>query len=68
MTTADMHTDIRRNRETRDFDCYVIIDGREEYIGSRESRSDAETVCREYRFHYFLDNHTPEAAVRELVY
>lgn len=61
-----MRTDIRRN--AREWDIFVIIDGREEYLGSRQTRHDAEAVERDYRMNYFLDNHTPEhaaAVVRE---
>jgi hypothetical protein len=63
---ADMHTDIRRNRENRDYDVFAIIDGVAQYLGSRERYDEAEAVARDFRWNYFLDNHTPEMAVREL--
>jgi hypothetical protein len=43
--------DVRRNRETRDFDAYVICPDQEEiYLGSRARSWDAEQLCDEYTY------------------
>lgn len=53
MSTAIDHSisyvkDVRRNPETRDWDAYVIIDGVEEYLGSRGRSWEAEALCDQY--------------------
>lgn len=38
--------DVRRNRETRDFDAYLIhADGTDQYLGSRNTKPEAEELC-----------------------
>ena len=55
------------NRETKDYDCYISIDGdQEHYIGSAPNHSAAEKTCNDFAFNYYEDNHTPEKAA-ELV-
>jgi hypothetical protein len=40
--------DVRRNPETRDWDAYIVIDGVEEYLGSRGRSWEAESLCDQY--------------------
>lgn len=40
--------DVRRNRETREWDAFVTIDGNEEYIGSRRTSQEAESLVDQY--------------------
>jgi hypothetical protein len=44
-----MNTEIKYNRDTKDFDCYAIVDGKREYIGSAPNYSKCEAVCAEWR-------------------
>src|SRR5690606_35857004 len=46
---APMNTEIKYNRDTKDFDCYAIVDGKREYIGSAPNYSKCEAVCAEWR-------------------
>lgn len=62
----DITKRIAFNRDSRDFDCYVTIDGREEYIGSAPTNGAGEIKCNQYAIAYYEDNHTPEKAA-ELV-
>lgn len=55
--------EIKYNRETKDYDCYITIDDQREYIGSAASYGDGETRCRDYAFSYYEDRNTPEKAV-----
>jgi hypothetical protein len=69
MTAATILPEVTKriayNRTTKDYDCFVSIDGDpEQYIGSAEVYSDAEAKCRDYAFHYYDDNHTPEKAAQ----
>jgi hypothetical protein len=69
MTTtiiADIQKDIVYSRETRDYDMYIIIDGKREYIGSAPNYSQAEIVTNAYAYDYLTDSHTIETAA-ELV-
>jgi hypothetical protein len=51
------------NRDTRDYDCLVAIDGgAEQYIGSASTYGRAETKCNTFVFDYYEDNNTPEKA------
>ncbi len=59
-------TRITYNRDNRDYDCFVAIDGVEEYIGSAPTYHHGEVKLKEYVFNYYNDNHTPEAAVQVL--
>ena len=40
--------EVRRNRETRDWDAYVTIGSVRQYIGSRRSPQEAESLCDQY--------------------
>lgn len=40
--------DVRRNKETRDWDAFVTCDGNEIYLGSCQWSWDAEAICDEY--------------------
>lgn len=63
----DITKRISYNRDTRDYDCYVSIDGdAEQYIGSAPNNGAGEIKCNEYVIAYYEDNHTPEKAA-ELV-
>jgi hypothetical protein len=46
--------DVRRNRETRDWDAYVILNDKEEYLGSRQFHFDAETLCDRYVYEQLM--------------
>lgn len=48
--SVDYIKDVRRNRETRDWDAYVTIVATDEkiYLGSRERSWDAERLCDDY--------------------
>lgn len=58
----DVTKEIKFNRDTKDFDLYITIDGRREYIGSAATQPAAETKCNDYTIAYYEDNHTPEKA------
>ena len=59
----DITKRIRYNRDTRDYDCYVAIDGAEEqYIGSAATYHAGEVKCHEHVMDYFEISHTPETA------
>jgi ATP-dependent protease HslVU (ClpYQ) peptidase subunit len=40
--------EVRRDSETRDWNAYIVINDEEIYLGSRQYRFDAETLCDEY--------------------
>jgi len=55
---------IAYNRTSKDYDCYISIDGDpEQYIGSAPDYSAAEKTCNDFAFSYYEDNHTPEKAI-----
>jgi hypothetical protein len=56
--------EIKFNRETKDYDCFITIDELRQYIGSAPTHPAAETKCRDYAFSYYEDNHTPEKAAQ----
>lgn len=64
---ADIAKDIRWDRTTKDFTVSVIIDGASQYIGSRQSRMDAETLANGFVFDYLVDSNTPETAAELLM-
>jgi hypothetical protein len=55
-----MHTlleyvkDVCLDRETRDWDAYVIIGSRREYIGSRQTQMEAEELCDEHVYELLM--------------
>lgn len=51
-----MHTNIRYDRITRDWNCYAVIDGDEQLIGVAPTPTEAGDICREYRMNFYLDN------------
>lgn len=53
--------DVRRNAATRDWDAYVIADGAEVYLGSRQYQWDAETLCNEYVYRQLMHEPIAEA-------
>ena len=55
---------ISYNKDTRDFDIYVGIDGPEQYIGSASTRPQAEQRASEYVIAYYEDAYTPERAAQ----
>lgn len=60
-------TRILYNRESRDYDLFVSVDGdAEQYIGSATNHSEGQSRIDNYVFNYYVDNHTPEAAVQVL--
>jgi hypothetical protein len=50
------------NRDSCDFDCFVTIDGKEDYIGSAPTNHAGEIKCNQYAIAFYEDNHTPEKA------
>lgn len=72
MTTATMtngqmlaKTRIAYNRETRDYDLFVAIDGgAEQYIGSAANHHDGQRRIDAYVFDFYADRHTPEKAAQ----
>lgn len=60
--TTDITKEITFNRDTKDFDLYITIDGRREYIGSAPTNHAGDIKCNEYAIAYYEDNHTPEKA------
>jgi hypothetical protein len=59
-----MFTTVRYDKSTKDWNCYAVIDGNEQYIGSGATPSEAEATCREYRFSFYAD--CVEAQAREM--
>jgi hypothetical protein len=65
--TTEVTKRISYNRDGRDYDCYVSIDGdAEQYIGSAATYGQAEVKCNDHAIAYYEDAHTPEKAA-ELV-
>jgi hypothetical protein len=63
-TTPEVSKRIAYNRDTRDYDCLVAIDGgAEQYIGSASTYGQAETTCNTFVYDYYTDANTPEIAV-----
>jgi len=60
----ELTTRIAYNKFDRDYTCYATIDGVEQIIGVGESSTEAEGICRDYRFNHYSDNHTPEKAAQ----
>lgn len=58
----DVTTRIEYCKETRDYAAYATVGGKEELIRYAGSYSAAVGVCRDYRFNFYLDRHTPERA------
>src|SRR5580765_8324931 len=56
--------EITYNRDNRDFDCYVTIDGQREYIGSAPTFHDGECQCYEYTIRFYADAHSTETAAQ----
>jgi hypothetical protein len=56
--------EIKFNRETKDYDLYITIDGERMYIGSAPNYSEGESRCREYAYDYYSDRNTPEKAAQ----
>lgn len=71
MTTpviAGITKEVTYARSTRDFDCYICFDGSlPQYIGSRASRIEADTLCNEFVFDYLTDTSTYETAAELLM-
>lgn len=42
--------DVRRNRETRDWDAYITFGGVTQYLGSRETRLQAEQLVDAFAY------------------
>lgn len=42
--------DVRRNRETRDWDAYITIEGITQYLGSRANRMQAERLVDDFAY------------------
>lgn len=42
--------DVRRNRETRDWDAFITIEGITQYLGSRATRIQAERLVDEFAY------------------
>jgi len=62
-STPDITKRIAYNPETKDYDCFIRVDaGPEQYIGSAPTHPQAEGTCRDYAYHFYSDNHTPEKA------
>lgn len=56
---------ISYNRDTRDYDCYVAIDGdAEQYIGSAATYHAGEVKCHQHVMDYYDIHHTPEQIAR----
>lgn len=65
---ADIQKDIRWDRATKDYACYIIIDGGEpQYIGSARNNSEAERITNQYAYDYLMDSHTIETATELLM-
>lgn len=47
-TTLEYTKDTRRNRDTKDWDAYVVVAGKAEYLGSRRTQGAAEILCDQY--------------------
>jgi hypothetical protein len=64
---ADIQKEITYNRQTRDYDMHIVIDGTREYIGSARNNSEAERITNQYVFDYLMDSHTIETAAELLM-
>jgi hypothetical protein len=64
---ADIDKEIVRNRENRDYDMFIVIDGQREYIGSAPNYSKAEETTNQYVYDYLTDGHTIESAAEFLM-
>lgn len=65
---ADITKEIKFNRETEKYDCFVHVDGGDaQYIGSTAIYPEGEALCTRFAFDYLSDNNTPEAAAELLL-
>ena len=65
---AGITKEITYARSTRDFDCYISIDGSlPRYIGSRGSHLEAEKLCNDFVYDYLTDTGTFETAAELLM-
>jgi len=64
---ADIDKEIVRNRENHDYDMFIVIDGKREYIGSAPNYSKAEETTNQYVYDFLTDSHTIEAACELLM-
>lgn len=66
MSTDDCTTRFVFDRETHDFACYATIAGNEQLIGFAAEAHEAAALCRDYRFDFYADRHSPEQAAAVL--
>lgn len=59
---SDITKEIKYNRDSRDYDCFITIEGERQYIGSASTYSQAETKCCTYAYDYYDTFNTPEKA------
>lgn len=56
---------VEYSRLDHDYACTIHFeDGRDEPIGSTKTQAEGVARCREYLWHYYNDNHTPETAAQ----
>jgi hypothetical protein len=70
MTTtiiADIEKEIVYDRETRDYACYVTVDGERIFLGYAPHYSAGESKCNQYAYEYLTDTHTYETAAELLM-
>lgn len=58
----DVTTRIRYDVASRDWACYATVDNIEKIIGYAANHSAAIGICRDYRYDFYSDRHTPERA------
>lgn len=64
-TAPEITKHVRRNRQNRDYDCFVAFDGEaEQYIGSTPTYDEGLAKCDTFALDYYSDNHTPEKAAK----
>ncbi len=59
---ADIQKEIAYSRANRDYDMFITIDGKREYIGSASTYSQAEVVTNQYVYDFLVDSNTIETA------
>ena len=64
---ADIQKEIVYSRQTRDYDLFIVIDGKREYIGSAKTYGAGEVITNTYVFDYLTDSHTIETAAELLM-
>ncbi len=62
---ADIHKEIVYSHG--DYDMFITIDGKREYIGSASTHGKAEVNINEYVYDYLTDSHTIETAAEFLM-